>query len=243
MDRVIIQEFIEYVRAFSPTFVDSISGATEEEVQLYERLVGRPLPPVYREFLLAMGRDFGGLELFAMSTTDIRRLIQVYQTEVPSQETIIPPDCVLMALEEFNEQEVLLQGPMGEEPRVVFSAGGYVVEQYAESLGKLLFRHAFVLFRQEALPHRRSYAGGRSDVRVLREACELALGLGFAPLWFSDSFVFCGETDRASIVCDQGERSSVWVKVTAQVEADADRIGAEFARRFGLNPQARPGSP
>ncbi|MBI4861134.1 MAG: hypothetical protein HY815_12885 [Candidatus Riflebacteria bacterium] len=72
------------------------------------------------------------------------------------------------------------------------SASGPVTERFAESFGKLLFRHALLLFGQEALPHRLFYAGGRSDVRVLKEAEQLASVLGFDWLWFSDEFVFCG---------------------------------------------------
>ncbi|MBI4858954.1 MAG: SMI1/KNR4 family protein [Candidatus Riflebacteria bacterium] len=240
MGRPVVREFIEYVGSLRPAFMDSIQGATAEEVQLYEQLVGRQLPPTYREFLLAMGHENGGTELFVQSTTDVRQLIEVYRTEVQSGETVIPPRCVLMAIDELEEHEVFLEGPPDEEPRVVLGAGGRVTELYAESLGKLLFRYAFVRDGMAALPHHRYYSGGSARDRVLPKVRDLATSLGFEPLWFSDSLAFCGQGEGASVYCDQMEGRGLAFKVTARKEAEAEKIGAEFARRFLLDPQTLP---
>jgi hypothetical protein len=56
-----IEELLAYYARRRAGFAERAKGASEEEIQEFERLVGRPLPPDYVAFLRAAGRDCGDM--------------------------------------------------------------------------------------------------------------------------------------------------------------------------------------
>lgn len=55
------QELLDLVERFDPGYSRRIQGATSEDIQSLEQLVGRSLPACYREFLALMGKNMAKL--------------------------------------------------------------------------------------------------------------------------------------------------------------------------------------
>jgi hypothetical protein len=68
---------IDFIRTEAPEFAASLQGAQVAQVELAERLAGVRLPLTYRDFVLTMGVDSGGLSLFGASENqDFNRLVK-----------------------------------------------------------------------------------------------------------------------------------------------------------------------
>src|SRR6185295_16715563 len=142
-----MEELLEYICRYRPQFREEIRGASEEEIAQLEQLVGHPLPHQYRRFLEVMGRNPG---TFSYSNDDAMTVgdIIYYYKEIQRGETKAPPDCVVIAWggAEYLEQQLSLEYGAPESARVLVSSSEHILELYAASFEKLLFRRAFIQY-------------------------------------------------------------------------------------------------
>src|SRR5437016_2302712 len=144
-----MEDFIQYVSQFDPDFASRIRGASAEEINTFERLVGLSLPPVYREFLSRMGHDSGGIDIAFEGTTRITEVMDYYQDLVLTGKVTAPRNCIVMGIGSPPTEDIALQlAPDGACP-VFFASGGELLHLYGDSLEKVLFRGAFADFRMK----------------------------------------------------------------------------------------------
>jgi hypothetical protein len=223
-----MEELLDYISRYRPQFAREVRGATEEEIAQLEQLVGEPLPSQYRSFLEIMGADPGP---FSFSNDDAMTVADItyYYRERQRGETKAPPDCVVIAWggTEYEERQLSLELGPSATSRVLVSSDDEILELYAASFEKLLFRRAFVQYPLLLGPSRGIYTGQTNEHQV-EIAAALAKANGFDEQWFSDQVAFCGEReDGALILCDQLEGRSLTLTLTA-------------SRRSAITESARP---
>jgi len=230
-----MEELLEYISRYRPQFTREIRGATEEEIAQLEQLVGRPLPQQYRRFLESMGRDPG---TFRFSSDDAMTVgdITYYYREQQRGETKAPPGCVVIAWggAEYLEQQLSLEHGPPESSRVLVSADEEIVELYAASFEKLLFRRAFIEY-PVLLGTSRGIWIGAEDMSQVERAAALARANSFREHWFSDQVAFCGEReDGALIVCDQLADQPLTLTITASRRSIVTNSAKPFEKELGV---------
>src|SRR5262249_49078847 len=122
-------------------------------VDRLETLARCVLPAGYREFLLTMGEDAGGLQFSNDDAMTIGEMIQYYE-ERERGEAAVPLNCVVIAWggAGYDEQQLSLACHPANGSPVFVSNGAQIVGVYADSLDGLLFRRAFEQYR--VLPRR-----------------------------------------------------------------------------------------
>lgn len=209
-------DFLSYVSQGDPEFSGAIIGATPEEIDRLQFLIGRPLPESYRQFLSIMGKNPGWIDVGSdhntSGTTDIRVVRQWYSEYINKDLHHIPPNCIAISVS-GPVFDVCLEelGPL-EEPRVVLSEGFTVYEEYAETLATLTFRIAFHRFQSIRWPYLVRLLSERREP-LLDRAREWASSLGFAPLWFSDRCAYCSETQTISIYFRQYDHGHLFAQI------------------------------
>jgi hypothetical protein len=130
------EEYLDYISKYKKDFRARIKGATEEEIEHLESVVGQPLPDFYKFFLRYMGHETGEVDLFHVASTDITDILEYYETEDLIE--LIPPDCILIAAGDFD---LGLHITGTGEPAIVSMGNPNIL--YVESLKKLLFQDVF----------------------------------------------------------------------------------------------------
>jgi hypothetical protein len=232
-----IDEFVAYVAQFEPGFPNIIRGASPEEISALERLAGRPLPEMYREFLERMGHESGKINLSLGGRSGISHVIEYYRDAIETGEREVPHNCIVIGHDQIANELALEFKPDGE-PQVVVSSGEEIKALHAESLEKLLYSLAFIAYRLRTLPYWASYTSSYQEIgmrMVLPAARQLAEQLGFTILWFSDTVTFCAErgTD-AALEFTQHEGQGLAGRVAATSQAEVEKIGDEFVRGLGV---------
>jgi len=228
-----IDDLISYVSKFQPDFPTRIQGAGAEDVAELERLTGLSLPFTYKEYLLRLGRDDGGLDVGGGSTTKISAIVDYYTESMEFDMQDIPPNCLVIAVSGGGTFELSLEYKSDTEYPVLLTSGDTIKGFFSESFEKLLFRHAFVKYRMRSLPSSAIYWGG-SDEESLRKALEVALNLGFERKWFSDRVSFCGESHESAVVIERILSRPVWMRISAQQAAEVERLGDIFVKQSGM---------
>jgi hypothetical protein len=232
-----MQKLIDYISRLNPDFPTVIQGATPSEIAMLENqvkhLVGRPLPPSYKSFLSCLGRNDGGLAIGCDATTNIDEVIGYYQNYLAKGKAKLPPNCILIAFGGVVVYELCLEFVNDREPRVVVSENDYILEVYAESLKKRLFQNAFMQYEHKRFKGSTLY-GGTDIKRLMKPASEIALGLGFNQLWFSDAITFCGERADAIIKISQYERQGIAVRISGNARAAVKAMGNIFINQLGV---------
>jgi hypothetical protein len=237
MMNMTISDLMAYIAPLDPHFADSIQGASAAEIHTLATLVGRPLPPVYQEFLGAMGHGTGWIKIGYDTTTDISRVIEFYRDYVKPGKELLPDNCIAISV--FGvDLNVCLDIRNAGEPPVVFTEANQIYKRYADSLGVLLLRLAFFHY----MPHRRAATKSfwnPERAYALGRARDLASTLGFAPLPFSDSVAWCADRRGACIGIRQYEDDGIHVLIGADQESDVVKLGSEFAREIGVRLESR----
>jgi hypothetical protein len=230
-----MDELVNFVSRYQPDFPAAIQGASPEEVAELGRLTGMALPSTYIDYLSWMGRDDGGFDVGGGSTTQIGTLIEYYVESMEFQIQDIPPNCLVIAVGGGGTFELSLEYQSEIEYPVLFTSGSTIKGRCADSLEKLLFRHAFVKYRLRAWPRSAIYWGGDGDDdNSLKRAWEVARSLGFERQWYSDQIGFCGEGDGSAVAIERILDRPVWMRIAAQHSAEIETLGAAFARRCGM---------
>jgi hypothetical protein len=234
--------FMDYIKNRDPLFPTLIRGASQKEIETLENwvgdLVGLSLPPSYKRFLSRLGHNDGGLAIGLDSTTNIVKVLDCYQNDIAKGLGKIPPNCILIGFGGLVVPEVCLEFFCDSEPRVIISEQDSILEFYAESLEKLLFRKAFMMYALKRFPYA-TFLVGTNVKRLLEPAQKIALFLGFKPLWFSDAIAFCGERDDAIIGISQFEAQGLSVRIAAPKRAEVERMSALFINQLGVLPKGK----
>lgn len=190
-------DFLTYMAEIEPTFLEKIRGADLPTVETLEGEIGSALPADYREYLLALGEDDGGLGMFEDCVTNASSLLTFYRVvradpypecELPSSfavvgfsGTIIPD--VFLGL----DGEVTGQLWAGESrtPGACF-AGSFRMAVYRAGV---TWRYARSRFKTEGT----CWLVSQHRPGTLAEITQYLQDQGFELLPFSDPYGACGE--------------------------------------------------
>jgi len=191
-----LQLLLDYIQQYRPSFTQEIRGASSQDIERLESLLGRRLPAVHRAFLECMGAQTGPLKLYegAMDPT-IEALLE-YSTE----ETWRPPAAyVLFAMDTGPQGSDLFldTSTSDSDPAVVRGEPSQDFKSRCrldhESLSDALFSAALISIRMPLLPFRASmHAAPRWSEQFggtgLSRLDEMARRLGFMRLPFGASW-------------------------------------------------------
>ena len=232
-----VDDLIRYVIRYKPDYQQTIRGASDAEIAELEQLVGRELPPHYRQYLERMGHNDGGLEFGQGGYTDVAPIIQLYRESISTDEIEIPPNCLAISWGGVGVSfdEICLEFGPPENARVLFTGADEVLALYAATFTGLLFRMAFETFQVNAFPQSKRYIS-EDDQRQVEQAGRFAEQLGFVRRWFSDDIAFCGEQQdgSAAIFVNQFEGMGMSVKIAANDAGMLKRVGGAFVGELRL---------
>jgi hypothetical protein len=231
-----MEDFIEYVTKYKPDFRTCIRGATAQEIEKLEEYAKYPLPSSYKSFLNYMGQDGCGIRLSGDGTSDIQFILTTYEEFISTSEWDIPGGCILVGLGTLTPNVCLkLEGD--KDPPLVFTTPTTISDLYAESLYKLIYRDAFVIYRTKVFPHRAYLTSSYEDIgrkNLVEPAFEIAQSLGFEKHWFSDAIQVCGEREGAAIYINQFEQQGIAIGICGEENSDIQNIGDAFIRGIGV---------
>lgn len=231
-----IEQFIEHATRYCPDFPSRIKGATQQERQELEQLIGRPLVKIHADFLARMGHDDGGLAIAMDGTSDISKVVKYYRAALAEEPNPFPPDCCVLGAWRLSGAICLQSQPEGE-PRVVFTEDLDVLGLYAKSLQGLLFRNAFLGFRMGGMSVKSDYRASLDELggsHVVGEIRRRALALGFQEEWFSDEVVFCAERKDELLGFTQYEGEGGLLYLATHDRRMSEALGNALGRDLGL---------
>jgi hypothetical protein len=238
-----MDELLKYLGRFVRKLPEIMQGASPAEIDAVERIVGRPLPRFYRDFLARLGRNAGGLSLGYDTDTRAVDVLDFYEKEIVPQRQRLPPDCIAIGVY-GSPLDVCLECTSPDATRVLATEGALVCLVLAESLEKMLFQQVFENHEIPNFPHVARHAitnwdahayAAATGVTMQEPARDLARQLGFTPEWFSDAYTFCGRMDGAAIRINQYDERGPEVSIGAAVDAEAERMARLFAELLGLH--------
>lgn len=231
-----VDGFVRFACELNPGFDSSIRGADWRQVDELERKARTALPEAFRQLLLRMGQDDGGLCLAFEESLDIDGIIAYYRQVAEEQPETLPCPPGYIVLAPRGDEPNICVAAIGEAP-LVFAVGGRIIRAYSDSLVSLLHRDAFIAFGIIRHPHR-AFAAGREgdfDRSVLAQAVGLAERLGYRQEWYSDSVVACGRSPRGGMMAiTQYEGGPLGVNVGAKSRREVLGVAWEFRREYGL---------
>jgi hypothetical protein len=231
-----IEGFVAYATTLDPGFSRRIRGASPETIDVLEALAGAALPASYRAFLAAMGDEDGGLDLTFGGSTRVADVVAFYRKYVVSGRIVLPPGALLIGVGDPPVGDLMLVGRPTGEPAVCLWCDGELTGLHAETLGTLLHRTVFAMYRVQRFPHVALYAAREATPRRAAAAAA-ALEEGFEPLWFSDAVEFCGERAGGAVLLTQYEARELVVQIAGHDRAAVEATGERFARRLPLTRQ------
>jgi hypothetical protein len=230
-------DFLGYVSQQEPEFSSTIAGATPEEIDRLQFLVGRPLPESYRQFLSIMGKDPGWIDVGddhnTSGTTDIRVIQKWYSDYINKNIHHVPPNCIAISVSGPVFDVCLEELDPLEEPRVVFSEGSAVYEEYADTLAGLMFRLAFLRFQSIRWPYLVRLLSERPE-RLFDRASEWASSLGLAPLWFSDRCACCLEAHAISVFFRQYDEGHLFAQIGGMDQKEVTNLAEKLSQQLAV---------
>lgn len=188
-----IEDVIDEIALFNHMFLNRIRGATTEEIDALEVILGSPLPEVYRSFLSYMGNDMGGLEVFNadMTLTTVREYCEDALWFPPKQYTLIgeawddPYDDLYLDSNDTLEEPRVVRFPTYDDPSEIdeILQDCFMVEEL--SLPRMLFRYAFDQFLMARFPVKVRAGKYLETEGVFGQTDDILLKLGFERHRFS----------------------------------------------------------
>ena len=201
-----MDRFLEYAATVDPAFLSRIEGASPDEIDRLEAIVGAPLPRDYRRFLELMGRRDGGIVAGDDVDTAAADVIRFYEKHDA------PEGCIVFAVGEGGPVENACLAR--EEPHRVFELGDRAPGPlWAASLEGLLCHQLF--FRAAARRHAHTtviVTGDRTP--RLELAARFVRTLDLQELWFSDEVAACYESERESVGIHQIPDRGLFVRIS-----------------------------
>lgn len=230
-----VDALIAYAARYDPGFPGRLRGAGPEQIERLEELSGYRLPGTYKRFLQRMGQDADRIQ-FEDCHTSLEFMFSFYAAMRVNPDLTVPAGCLAIATYGIAAGEICLDMRSGPEPRVLLVVDEDETDTYAASLLALLYHAVFYDYRLVALPHvdyTSSYQSvGARDRRA--EARALSEGLGFRGQWFDEDINFHGERDDAALYWSQPPEHGLTLRVAAPSPAEAEAVGAQFVRTFGI---------
>lgn len=228
-----MQKFIEYVYQFDSEFPNKIKAALPSEIMVLEELVGVPLPQIYKNFLLYMGRSEGGLRITLDGTTCIQNIIEFYEELINPGDLKTPKGCIVIGLSAYeSEEQYVLDWEISQE-KIYLTHEDSIQLLYASSLESLLYRRAFSQFKLKTLSESEFLTNENTNWQ-LDQASQLAVKEGFNKLWFSDDVAFCGEKQDVSIVISQYEDRGLNMAIKANSKGSIAQVSRLFRNKFQM---------
>ncbi len=221
-----MKDLIDYACTFDSDYRRRVVGASEEEIDRLEALVGRPLPERYRAYLVHMGRS-DGLELLVDGRTAIADVIDHY-VDIQEGREVAPEGCTVFGVGGLRLEEIALRDSDG--LVVIGDGAGGIARRHAESLDKLLYRTAFALGHNPC----RCLLTHDENVPMGERFATFAEGLGLGRLWFSDRWVGCYEGPDLRLSLCQFDEYRPTVVLRAQANAGLERVCGSLVSRLGL---------
>ncbi len=195
-----LDEFIKYKCFADKTLKeDKLAGAKQDEIDRLENTVGYPLPDIYKEFLLRLGRT-SSKDLFfyrGYLVTEIDSVIAFNEEALKFDSKFMPYSLIIGSVRDEDFDIGLKYSSVEEDPKVVEIDLVEISDLIADSFFKYLFQrtflHASILFR---------YAHVFSvSNKEIPKISELLPAYNFEKQWFSDSVNYLGiEKDKNGIV-------------------------------------------
>jgi hypothetical protein len=234
LKKIPVSHAIAYAAALDPLFLKRIRGASEAEVMSLEKMCGRRLPAAYREFLLALGKDAGGLEWMLDGQSDFDSVFSFYRDEISGKlEDPPPPDVIVMALCGSVPSRLWLSPSNNDDPPV-YSADLALSGLYARSLGHLICNEAFSAFRMRRASHFAYLHQEKGGTPLLEKGREILLAGGFSPLFFSDETKQSFELKSALVRLVDTPCLGRTITFAYGVESDIRPIFDALKERLGL---------
>ncbi len=229
-----MKKLIDYACSLSPTFRDEIKGAPRAQIDQLERIVGKQLPPFYREYLEVACVEDNGLLSTKDLKTDPPSLIFFYEEEVFKGEDSVPDDCITVAVSgvtgvtlflEVEGQGALYNGALSEK-----------ITLWASSFERCLYHSLFIRYRALRLPSPKTIAhfSNNNRTHALTRARAAGEELGFNEVWFSDQVTYCAERADAVLVIQQMSNHSPYVQIAATKNETVTSIVQELERASGV---------
>ena len=227
---LLIERAISYIEQYINGYSDKIQGANVEEIDHLEQVVGRTLPDIYRQFLIKMGHDMGGVLVYN-SNFDIDTVLDFYKTS----DWFPPDEYYLIGVEEDDPYfDIYLETSRDSEPGVVRfpSEGGEFSDIYecnfgsvADSFQQLLCGKAFWNYHKIKFPVEGFYAHLKKQPGGLTKINEIAEKLGFERQWYSGKHVSYWFREDAALAARKFERYALGVTVRTIDEKTQKNIG------------------
>ncbi len=243
-----MKELVDYIAQFDPAFPASVRGASPQEIDRLERAADRPLPPVYRSFLQAIGHGLGTFQAFNgtrdFSVATLTERYEARQVNAPESFVMVAYDTSDMTSDIFLESL-----PGVREPQVVEfccevkpfdpAVNGYMIK--FESMRQMLFGLAFHVVRLPALGHVTTLlvlgdVDQRPEARAarLKNFADLAAKLGFAPVAHTGGWFPCFGGDQAGLLCYQPPLLAPYYQIGAATEKELNRLAEVLCDGLGL---------
>jgi len=231
----VIDDLIAYISPRDSGFASRIAGAAPDRVSHFESLVGSPLPPPYRDFLLRLGKDDGGLRIGDASTTRLEALIEYYEdiARDGDADTMIPQDCIVVAYIGVGTFELSLEMGATSQPVVIYSSGREKKGLCAEAFDKLLFRTAFWRHHLASLSSKVAYHPGVHPV-TFATLSPAVVSLGFKLEWFSDQSCLCATRNDAALAADVSLGRPMSLHIASNSAQVVDQVARALQANFGL---------
>jgi len=144
-----MNDYIQYVLLFDPLFETKIQGAKEDDILKLAELTKHDLPIVYKDYLLKMGINNGGINFAQDHLSSIDDIIDFYQEDMLFDDIKIPENYIVVGCGSESYGEFLLdieKDPIDPPVYINETAG---INLYSDSFEKLLYRTAFVSIQPE----------------------------------------------------------------------------------------------
>ncbi|MCP3136626.1 SMI1/KNR4 family protein [Pyxidicoccus xibeiensis] len=225
---------IAFIERFDPAFSSKLQGASDEEIARLEALVGRSLPPVYRDFLRRMGKGMGDFQVPRVSF-DIERISGVYEDEDRP-----PARYQLVAVEEqdpYFDFYLDLEWASGPDFGVVrFESFGDLtqktVSRWALSFHELLLALACLYKWLPTFPARTGLLLSSAKLTSMKQPGaalpqlleQVATRLGFQKVPQSSRHCLLLERGDAAIFCEVSPRGGPFIEAAAADKAELARL-------------------
>lgn len=241
-----IERAITYIARFDPKFRDQIAGAPIAEIDRVQNLLGAPIPPVHRQFLLRMGASTDWVSL-RQADFSVQALIR-HLEQAPWRP---PPGFHLIGVDEGEARcHVYLKGAEKDEEMAVVSLPDLDKSEVREidnwttaeagSLAEMLCRPAFQIFRLSKCACEETRIMFKRKEGVLDVADEVGRGLGFELLWYSNSYRKYFEKPGVAFVAGSPPGFALSVKVAADRASDVQEVWEALGNKLDLVPYNKP---
>jgi len=229
-----IEDLLGFIRGLgaAPAF----RGAPLADVERLAKLARVPLPPLYREFALALGEHHPGIKLGYDGATSVTQLIRYYEdpdSDAPQAGDLVIGHTGLVSDQLFLDTQGggIYQGWGGERGSIL-----------ADSFAQLLWSCAWSGFRFARMQSRVAYVSswnGCGRRHLLDEASRLACQHGMELAWFSDSQHACLDGDQVCAAIAQRHECGLTVAIGATDPAKRDALARHFVAAFPWLTRAR----